>query len=102
MYRHGDLCIKRIKELPNGLKKVNHNVLAEGEVTGHAHTLLGEVGDKFQLYEDEKGTLYLSVTAPVEITHQEHGIHEIGEGVYVIEREREFDLFEEEIRKVRD
>lgn len=97
--RHGDLCIKRITELPTGLKKLNTNVLAEGEVTGHAHTLLG---NNFEIYEDNKGVMYLSVSASTEITHQEHGTKPIEKGFYIIEREQEFDPFSEEIQRVKD
>jgi len=99
MYRHGDLCIKRIEKLPNGLKKLSTNVLAEGEVTGHAHTLLG---NDFEIYEDKKGVMYLSVSSPTEITHQEHKTKEIDTGFYIIEREQEYCPFDEEIRKVAD
>ena len=97
--RHGDLWFKRIEKLPGGLKPKDTNIVAEGEVTGHAHTL---ASGEFNLYEDSSGTLYLSVKTPSEITHQEHGAKEIAEGIYVVEKEREFDPFSEEIRRVAD
>ena len=96
--RHGDLWFKKIEALPNGLILKDTNIVAEGEVTGHAHTLTGD----FKLYEDNKGTLYLSVETPAEITHQEHGVKEIAPGIYIVEKEREYDPFLEEIRKVAD
>ena len=99
IYRHGDLCIKSIKELPQGLKKLNHNILAEGEVTRHAHKLIE--GD-FTLYEDDKGTIYFRSETPVKIDHEEHGIKEIADDFYIVEREREFDPFEEVIRRTQD
>jgi hypothetical protein len=99
IYRHGDLCIKSIEKLPEGLKKLNTNIVAEGGATGHSHTLLGQ---DFEIYEDAKGVMYLSIASPTEITHQEHETKEIGKGYYIIEREQEFDPFSEEINKVRD
>ncbi len=97
--RHGDLWFRRIEKLPEGLKAKKTNIVAEGEVTGHAHALVGE---GFSLYEDVKGVLYLSVNVPTEITHEEHGIKEIPQGVYVVEKEREFDPFTEEINRTKD
>lgn len=99
IYRHGDLCIKSIKALPKGLKKLNHNILAEGEVTGHTHKL---ISGNYNLYENEKGTKYFTAKNFVKINHQEHGIKEIADDYYIVEREREFDPFEEIIRKTQD
>lgn len=99
IYRHGDLCIKSIKELPMGLTKLNHNRVAEGEVTGHAHTLLG---NDFELYQDTKGTMYLHIEQPTKITHQEHKTKELEKGFYIVEVEKEYCPFEDEIRKVAD
>ena len=99
IYRHGDLCIKSIEKLPEKLRKLTHNILAEGEVTGHAHKLIS--GD-FTLYEDEKGTLYFQAVTPVEIDHEEHGIKEIADDIYIVEREQEFDPFEKVIRQTQD
>ena len=98
-YRHGDLCIKEIEALPKGLTKLNHNILAEGEVTGHAHRL---EGGKFQLYEDEKGILYFTVEEETKVNHEEHGVKPLREGIYFIDVEEEFNPFTEELRKVRD
>jgi len=96
--RHGDLCIKSIKR-PKGLKKLNHNILAEGEVTGHAHRLIE--GD-YQLYDDDKGIIHFSANNNTKIDHEEHGIKEINDDFYIVEREQEFDPFEEEIRRAQD
>ena len=35
-YQHGDVTIKPINEIPEG-KKIKHNKLMDGELTGHAH-----------------------------------------------------------------
>lgn len=46
-------------------------VLQEGEVTGHAHRI-GPVARHASLYRTETDARYLRVTAPVELTHEEH------------------------------
>ena len=97
--RHGDLWFKYIEKLPEGLKELKTNIVAQGEVTGHAHTL---IGDDFKIYEDNKGVMYLSISAPTKITHQEHGVKEFAPGFIVVEHEREFDPFSEEIKRVQD
>lgn len=36
-YQQGDVIIRKIKELPQGLKKIDSKSLQESEVTGHHH-----------------------------------------------------------------
>jgi hypothetical protein len=100
-YRHGDLLIREIKELPKGLKKVEGGTLALGEATGHNHTIVAEK-ELFQLYEDGQGRKYFTTTKPVPLTHQEHKTIEVEKGIYFVEIEQEFDPFLEEINRVRD
>ncbi len=98
IYRNGDICIKQIDKLPEGLVEKKSNILAEGEVTGHAHKLLK---NGFTLYEKE-GVLYLSVKELTPLTHEEHKTIEIAPGEYIIQTEREYNPFDEEISKVKD
>ena len=98
-YRHGDLLIREIKKLPKNLKKKAGNILAEGEATGHHHQLVAE---KLQLLEDSKGRLYFKVEKPSPLTHQEHKTITVEPGVYVVEREREYDYALESIKRVID
>ena len=97
-YRHGDVIIVRIEKLPEGVKKLNHLVLAEGEITGHKHQIVK--GDA-ELYE-KNGRLYLRVITPSVIDHPEHGTGVIEPGVYEIDRPQEFNYFEFEERTIRD
>lgn len=102
LYRHGDLLIKRISKLPPNVKPTNNTVLAEGEVTGHRHQL---VGQRVQVYENAEGQKYFTIgqsSSPAELVHEEHKKIEIEEGVYVVVQEREFNPFEEAIRRVAD
>ena|SRR3990167_8034327 len=100
-YRHGDLLLKQIDELPKNLKAVEGGTLALGEVTGHRHTIEAD-RDILQLYEDENGRKYFMLKKPAPLTHQEHKTITIEKGLYLVEQEQEFDPFKEEINKVRD
>lgn len=96
-YQQGDVIIKKISQVKG--KKLNHLTLAEGEATGHHHTITeGET----ELYE-EQGVLYLRVNSEkATLTHQEHKPIELPTGEYEIGRVREYDHFAEEARRVAD
>ena len=96
MWQQGDVIIERVAQVKG--KKLNHLTLAEGEVTGHHHTITE--GDA-ELYE-EKGTLYLRVKEKAILTHQEHEKIVLPKGDYVVRRVKEYDHFAEEARRVQD
>lgn len=96
-YQQGDLIIAVTSKVKG--KKLKHKILAEGEATGHCHTV--KTGDA-ELYEHE-GTLYLKVNSETaEIGHQEHGTVTLPKGDYIVRRVREFDHYDNEVRNVRD
>ena len=98
LYRHGDVLVAAITELPAGAVKQTHLVLAEGEMTGHSHRI-AEPGsaELFQFGAES----YLRVVGPVAtLIHQEHGPIELKTGVYRVWRQREYSP--REIRIVRD
>jgi len=100
--QHGDVLLERVEELPKGCSKVNPKngslIIAEGEATGHSHTI---TADKAVLYE-LKGELYVEVLEPVTIDHQEHKALPIPEGIYQIGRVKEHDYISDMERQVRD
>jgi len=98
-YQHGDVLIKKIDELPEGeLEKEKRIILAEGEVTGHCHTLFG---DLLLLKKGDK--VYVKIDGdPAEVIHQEHAPLTIAPGIYEIDKVKEYDHFKEEARRVRD
>jgi hypothetical protein len=97
LYQQGDVLIKTISEIKG--KKVNHLCLAEGELTGHAHTI---TKGKAELY-DHEGTLFLRVNSEsAEITHQEHKTIVLPKGDYQIDKVKEYDHFAEEAKRVQD
>lgn len=99
---HGDVVLKEIKELPEGVKEVprinGRVIIAEGEVTGHAHAI---VDDNCTLYEKE-GKLYLVNTKEVTITHEEHRAKVIPAKIWEIDQSLEYDYDLEEARRVAD
>ena len=97
MYQQGDVLIKKVAEIKG--KKLNHLTLAEGEVTGHFHSITK--GDA-ELYEHE-GTLFLKVIDDkVELTHQEHDVVVLPKGDYEIGIIKEYDHLSREVRNVAD
>ena len=104
MYKqHGDVLVKRVAILPNGLKKAEYNgkiVLAEGETHNHCHAIADI--ESATLYIDEKGIKYLDVTSPVTLVHEEHSPITIDIGQYEIGIVQEYDHFAMEARDVRD
>lgn len=75
--RQGDVMFLDADSIPAGAKKLNHLIVAEGEVTGHKHAVTeGEA----ELYEDEGGTLWLrGGEGGAVVTHPEHDPVVIGE-----------------------
>ena len=98
IFRHGDLLIREIKELPKGLKKIDSKVLAFGEITNHSHQLIGQC----QVMENKEGKKFFQAQEEVELTHQEHKTLKIEKGVFEVLTEREYEPFEQEIRQVMD
>lgn len=95
-YRHGDLFLRRIDEIPQTAKKVETTILAEGETTGHKHRLVGQV----QVFEDQENK-YFTAKQKTQLVHEEHKTIEIEEGNYAVVQEREWDPITE-ARRVAD
>lgn len=91
-YRQGDVFIRSVDKLPDGVKQVQRDngrvILAYGEVTGHAHAI-----------EDRGATIYenpgvddrfLILNGPATIVHEEHGTIALDPGVYQVNIQREY------------
>jgi hypothetical protein len=102
IYRHGDLLIKQISELPKNLKEIKTDILAEGEFTGHHHRLQVKEREELKVYTDSQGRKYFQIGDGGKITHEEHKAIEIEKGLYEVVIEREFNPFEGLINQVRD
>lgn len=98
MWRHGDVFIAPIPDIPANARRRSQPVLAEGELTGHSHRLEDPTGA--QLF-DFGGERFLRVTADsVRIIHQEHDPIVIPRGLYRVWIQREYSP--EAIRRVID
>jgi hypothetical protein len=88
LYRHGDVLLKAIAQLPSGLRTSHSLVLAHGEVTGHSHRI--EQPETAQLWE-QGNQLFLEVKAPIaHLIHEEHRTIELPRGLYHVWKQREY------------
>lgn len=98
-YQQGDILIKKIDGLSKGkIEKYAKFVLAEGEVTGHCHTMVGDLS----VVKDGDKTFVKIEGQPAEIIHQEHNLVIVDPGIYEIEKVLEYDHFEEEAKRIVD
>ena len=98
LWRQGDVFLIATSGLPLAGRVERRPVLAEGELTGHAHRLEDPAsGRVFSVGSD----LYLEVLADTAtIVHEEHGAVTLPRGGYAIRIQREYSP--QEIRRVAD
>jgi hypothetical protein len=100
MYRQGDIMLVEVSALPERATPVPaHNgrvILAEGEATGHAHTLGADMATMFEA----EGMQFVRIIEPTPLEHQEHAPILIPIGIYRITRQREYSP--QAIRRVMD
>lgn len=98
MYRQGDVLIVPIEEsaLPPGHEDLpaeprdgrGRMVLALGEVTGHAHAVVGP--GRLLRESGPSGTALLHVPDGARVVHEEHGPISLPKGWYRVIRQREY------------
>jgi hypothetical protein len=98
MYRHGDILVASVRELPSDARRMNHLVLAEGELTGHSHRI--QERDAATLFRSSTGMFLTVMAEHATLVHQEHGPITLTRGHYRVWRQREYSP--QEIRTVRD
>lgn len=99
-YQQGDVIIKStaIPKKEWG-KKLNHLILQKSDISQHCH----KVKNNAVLYEGKnKDEFFLAVTKDTVVTHEEHKEIKLSKGNYFVYGVKEFDPFEEEIRRIRD
>lgn len=89
VYRHGDVLIAPVEDVPAEAKPRAGLILAQGEITGHAHRI--ETDAKAELYEVDQQLFLRVLAAPARVVHEEHDIIELPPGTYRVWRQREFD-----------
>lgn len=105
---HGEATIIKLSTAPKGLvfKKVNLAVIAHSE-SGHNHILerleTEEGVSDIQIATDSKGNTYFKVVGEAQVKHKKSfDIHEttkVTEGVYIVGIEREYDPYNDVVRK---
>ena len=96
---HGDLTFIRVDSIPTAANRIPFKsgfVLEHGE-SGHTHTIESEC----EIYEDN-GSMFLKVSHPIQINHEEHGLQTLEPGIYRKDLEQEFDYEAMEARNTRD
>ena len=96
MMRQGDLLIKEIDKLPEGLT-LKDNILALGEMTNHQHQMVGDC----KVMIDNKGNQFIQTEQECQLVHNEHKPITISKGLFQVIRQREYDI-KEGTRQVMD
>lgn len=101
--QHGDLILVNVDQIPKDAKKVKNlkrgYILERGE---GVHTHILEDVEGVEVFETAKGDIYVRVSKPVRINHEEHGIQTLQPGIHKKQIERVFDYESMEARKVID
>ena len=100
-FRQGDVLIQKVASLPAGTKPQKTTmdvILAEGEMTGHAHRITRP--NKKVRQHLHGAQLYLEVLKPVKVQHEEHGEIPLEPGIYLVLRQME--TWMDEVRQVAD
>lgn len=102
MYRHGDVNLHDVKEIPSTAKLIAKGkyILARGEATGSVHEISTERTDDLEIYQDIDGTIYVKNTAVAPLSHtSDHETLMIELGIRVQVPERECDHFGQSVAR---
>ena len=88
MWRHGDVLIAGVEEIPAGARRQPAAVLAYGEITGHSHRI-AEPGAA-QVWSHPAGLYLRVVAATATLVHEEHRPIVLPRGTYRVWQQREY------------
>ena len=97
-FRQGDVLLLAVDpdSLPAYARPVPRRggrvVLAEGEVTGHAHAIHSPAATLMRLGSGADAPRFLRTNARVDVVHEEHGTIALPEGLYSVVIQREYVL----------
>lgn len=100
-YQQGDVLLKTIGKLPDGLEKHPDLILQYGESTGHMHQF-PEGSDVQVFYSHEKQKKYIVVGNVAYLRHEEHREIPVQPGIFEVDIVREYDYDSKETRRVID
>ena len=95
-FRQGDVLLLALdpEGLPEKARSVPSQggrvVLAEGEVTGHAHAIHSPAATLLRAGTGAEAPRFLRTTAPVDLLHEEHAAIALPEGLYSVVIQREY------------
>ena len=90
MVRQGDVLLVAVPELPKDAVRQPRQgrlVLAEGEVTGHAHAILEPDAREFRVGDER----FVLVRSKAQLVHEEHAPIELPAGAYRVVIQREYE-----------
>ena len=104
-FRQGDVLVVQADTAPDRLEPVpleaGRLILAHGEVTGHAHVVVGEAELFTSADLTDLEERFLRVAGDrAQLVHDEHATLDLPPGDYIVRRQREYTP--EEIRTVAD
>lgn len=85
LYRQGDIVLREMSRLPEGVCVCSGGILAYGERTGHSHRIDGDG----QVWRQDT-RLYLELEQPSRIVHEEHETLTLPPGLYEVVGQREY------------
>jgi hypothetical protein len=92
-YRQGDVLLCAVDQIPPNVKPVpracDRVVVAEGELTGHAHAFAADRVGLFRAMGSQRSFLTVG-TGGASLCHEEHGSILVPEGHYELRRQREY------------
>ncbi len=86
-YRHGDVMLQQVPELPANAKQEHGAILARGELTGHSHRIANP--NAVQLFVHH-GQTFVQIKQPTQIIHEEHRAIALEVGFYRYWMQREY------------
>jgi hypothetical protein len=86
-YRHGDVMLEQVPNLPSSATPTQGAILARGELTGHSHRI--ENAHAAQLFTHNAQT-FVQIKQPTAIIHEEHHAIPLEIGIYRYWMQREY------------
>jgi hypothetical protein len=90
MYRQGDLLFIKVDKKPKELSRIYTNIIARGEATGHAHTLIG--GELYHYWDSEANEerMFIIIDSMGKVIHEEHKPIILEKGYWIVIRQKEY------------
>jgi hypothetical protein len=94
LYRQGDVLLRRTHSKAKGKPVARDDrgriVLAEGEVTGHAHAIADREAELLHDADTERRFLEVLAEGGVDLLHEEHRTMTLPKGTYEVVIQREY------------